>query len=385
MKLKSYQVTHSKSIFKSLFYNKVAIDLSPLGSGKTYTSIGIATLKMFETVIIVCPKSVIPKWNSLVFENSIQNKTMIMTPCLFAKRDFCFENQTLVIVDEFQSLKNNSKQSKKVYSSIKNKKDNKSVYFLGVSGTPFDKPKQLKRFIKHLELENDIHYYTFSMGKYIVSNSSLNNSLHNLYLNVSPENKQDVDWYIQVLKVLSNSDEPGELFRILRLLENTKVVQIYYKILEALKKPGKCVIMFNYTSSILLLYNLLKDQFPVLVLTGKNTLKERFQVLNSFQTNIVSRILIGNLKVLSTGIDLDDKFGNQPRTVFISPNFYTVEMYQATKRFQRMDSKSMTNINFVWYRNNNEEKIMKSMESKSEYLEEINGDLNGLLYSKNLF
>ena len=91
MKLKEYQVEHSKSIFKSLMNHKLAIDLSPLGSGKTYTAIGIATLKCFECVIIVCPKSVIPKWTQLSIENNIQHKAMIMTPCKFTKQSFEFE------------------------------------------------------------------------------------------------------------------------------------------------------------------------------------------------------------------------------------------------------------------------------------------------------
>lgn len=378
MKLKEYQVEHSKSIFKSLMNHKLAIDLSPLGSGKTYTAIGIATLNCFECVIIVCPKSVIPKWTQLSIENDIQHKSMIMTPCKFTKQSFKFEKtRTLLIVDEFQSLKNKSKQSKKVYDAV----EEYNLYFLGISGTPFDKPKQLKRFKTHFKLKDSINNYSFSMGK---SNQENNVVLKNLYIPVAPEYKQDVEWYITVLKVLSTSDEPGELFKILRQLENTKVIQIYYKILECLQRPGKCVVMLNYLSSIDMLVELLQNHFQVLCLFGKHNLKERETILNNFQTDISKRILIGNLKVLSTGIDLDDKFGNQPRTVFISPNFYTVEMYQATKRFQRMDSKSSASVNFVWYLDNNEEKIIKSMQHKSEYLNHINNDLSGLLLNKNI-
>jgi len=385
MYLKSYQVEHAKKLMKSLLKNKIAIDLSPLGSGKTYTAVGLATLSCFENILILCPKSVIPKWNLLIQENQLEDKIQVMTLSKFIRLKnltTIFGDKCLLIVDEFQSLKNNSVQSKKVYSTI----DKFNLYFLGISGTPFDKPNQLKRFMQKFELDNNLgsfkYNYTYSMGDLELQQECI---LKNLYIPVSEQNKEDVACYIEILQVLSGSGGAGELFRILKLLENTKVLQIYYQITAALKSLGKCVVMLNYLSSLDMLEKLLKaSDIKVECISGKHTLEQRAQKLDAFQNNTDCRVLIGNLKVLSTGIDLDDKHGNEPRTVWISPNFYTVEMYQATKRFQRMDSKSQALIYFVWYKDNEEEKIVKSMQSKSEFLGTVNQDLNGLLTMDNI-
>ena len=61
------------------------------------------------------------------------------------------------------------------------------------------------------------------------------------------------------------------------------------------------------------------------------------------------RLIIGNLKVMCNGIDLDDKYGNFPRYAFVSPTFSAIDLYQFSCRFLRSsDSKSHTTIRYMF-------------------------------------
>ncbi len=60
-RLYDYQVYHVQKLVDSLSKNKVALDLSDTGCGKTYCS--IAVCKQLNLIpIIICPKSIISNW-----------------------------------------------------------------------------------------------------------------------------------------------------------------------------------------------------------------------------------------------------------------------------------------------------------------------------------
>jgi len=59
------QKTHAKTLLDSLYLNGVANDLSETGCGKTYVAVAIA-VAMNRPVVVVCPKPVRNKWQSLL-------------------------------------------------------------------------------------------------------------------------------------------------------------------------------------------------------------------------------------------------------------------------------------------------------------------------------
>ena len=63
--LKDYQVPHVKALVDSLYLNKLACDLSDTGVGKTYCGAGVAR-EMNLPVFVICPKIVVPTWNTLL-------------------------------------------------------------------------------------------------------------------------------------------------------------------------------------------------------------------------------------------------------------------------------------------------------------------------------
>jgi hypothetical protein len=160
----------------------------------------------------------------------------------------------------------------------------------------------------------------------------------------------------------------------LRIIENCKVrlmVKLARKKLEE-NKHNKVALFINYTSSLELLKNELSDYNPLL-LDGSVSQENRKIVLDKFQEfNQKHRLIIGNVKVCSSGIDLDDKSpkGSFPRFVFASPNWSILDLQQLPSRFLRLDSKSPTMFRFIYAKNYRETGLLNNLSKKSKVMKE---------------
>ena len=142
---------------------------------------------------------------------------------------------------------------------------------------------------------------------------------------------------------------------------------------ELQKHPNKKVVIgVNYSQTIEDLVETLAE-FAPLVINGSKTIACRRTILAKFQAPTREhRLLIGNISVISTGIDLDDKDGNYPRTCFISPNYNTIHIYQLGHRFLRgIDTRSDTDIYMVYGQNLVERLIMESLMKKGEVMKNV--------------
>jgi hypothetical protein len=112
---------------------------------------------------------------------------------------------------------------------------------------------------------------------------------------------------------------------------------------------SKIVVGLNFVQRTL--FNLaerLKDLKPEVV-TGEISKSKREAVIRKFQeANLESRIIIANIRCLSTGVDLDDKYGNFPRFVFASPNYTIVDLHQFSRRFIRISTVGIPTFRFVY-------------------------------------
>jgi hypothetical protein len=130
----------------------------------------------------------------------------------------------------------------------------------------------------------------------------------------------------------------------------------------------KVAICVNYTATITDIANALVEYNP-LVLDGSVSLSRRAKVLASYQAaDTTHRLLIGNVSVMSTGIDLDDKDGRFPRIAYVSANYSTIDLYQLGFRFLRSDSKSPADIYFVYGAHARENKILEALAAKSKVM-----------------
>lgn len=155
-------------------------------------------------------------------------------------------------------------------------------------------------------------------------------------------------------------------------IESAKVRTFARVAHKALKlNPGqKIVICVNYNGSLQRLQDLLQCYSP-LMLNGSIPKEERKHVIDKFQApNDEHRVLLGNVAVCSTGIDLDDKHGNWPRLALISPNYHTLNLYQLGHRFQRMDTKSSATVHMVFAKHAHELPILDALSRKGGVMRE---------------
>ncbi|GAQ93139.1 hypothetical protein KFL_013200020, partial [Klebsormidium nitens] len=155
-------------------------------------------------------------------------------------------------------------------------------------------------------------------------------------------------------------------------IESAKVQTFARVALKALKSnpQKKLVICVNYNDSLHRLRDLLSCYSP-LVLNGTVQKEERKHVIDKFQApSDEHRVLLGNVAVCSTGIDLDDKFGGWPRLALISPNYHTLNLYQLGHRFQRMDTKSSATVHMVFAQHAHELPILDALSRKGGVMRE---------------
>ncbi len=140
--------------------------------------------------------------------------------------------------------------------------------------------------------------------------------------------------------------------RALQMIETAKLGILKHVTAFTLISNPECkvVIFLNYSASIRDLERELQ-QFNPFIFDGSTNVKRRQEIIQKFQSDSLEhRLIIGNLQCLSTGIDLDDKFGNRPRYAFVSPNYCTITLRQLSFRFLRADTKSDTNIHYIFGR-----------------------------------
>lgn len=134
----------------------------------------------------------------------------------------------------------------------------------------------------------------------------------------------------------------------------------------------KVVICISFKKSMTYLSDYFNKQgHETLILNGSQNSCKRGRVLNLFQRHSSEhRILICNIVVCNSGIDLDDKQGGFPRTVFVSPIYNTITLYQLCHRFQRIDSASVPDVYMVYGSETPEHSIISSLGKKSTVMKE---------------
>ena len=158
----------------------------------------------------------------------------------------------------------------------------------------------------------------------------------------------------------------------LRIIETAKISSMVRVIKKHLMThaTSKAVICVNFTDSVTDLCEGLKE-FNPLVLTGSTKDADRGTIIAKFnEHDLTRRLLIGNLKVCSTGIDLDDKFGDRPRFCIVSPNYSSIDLYQVCHRFLRMDSKSKATVHMFYGKPACELAILNALACKSRTMKE---------------
>lgn len=174
--------------------------------------------------------------------------------------------------------------------------------------------------------------------------------------------------------VAYHSTSIGSITRALMSIEFAKL-DTFIRLAETellRNRDRKVVICISFKKSMSYMYDYFNKQgHDTLLLNGSQTSCERGRVLNLFQRQSSDhRILICNIVVCNSGIDLDDKHGSYPRTVFVSPIYNTITLYQLCHRFQRVDSASAPDVYMVYGSETPEHSIISSLGRKSTVMKE---------------
>ncbi len=477
-----YQLPHFERMYNILATYNFALDLSPLGTGKTYISGKYIEINpQFKHIYIICPASLRSKWNDVSKTHNLKNvevysynevaglKMTNPKHGLLIRNDFktmrlidgkntevemasfrvsekyksYYDNgELLFIFDEIQHIRNGTSYTTNASRELMkhilhNKKGNKMIC---ISGTPFDKQEQIITFMRNIGIQesdelvshnrftgvykykgyaeiidyckkiddekrgaywyneiitnkymsaerckmNAYNIFLNVIMKYLVSHMTMTEKNkykiinQNTFYHLSPESDKICKAAINRILDLMNDDGTIDehqrrvnIFRSLPILETSKLEIFDKEVAKQLTKNPYCKVVcaLNYTDNIDDLINRLKEYNPQ-KLDGSVNTNKRAEIIKKFQEpTIECRLLIANISVIASGIDLDDKIGDFPRYVFVSPTYKIIEMNQLSFRFLRsLDTKSDTLIRYVYsYHSVNKKDLDEALK---KYMEE---------------
>lgn len=138
----------------------------------------------------------------------------------------------------------------------------------------------------------------------------------------------------------------------------------------------KVIIMLFHLKPIAVISEILANYDP-LVLTGKHTDRQRYEIFKAFRDDPHRRLLIGNITVLSVGLSLHDMIGDAPRCLYISPNYHIVLLHQACFRVVREATMSQPHITYVYGINQDvESQLLSSLAKKRAVMKGFTDKIN---------
>ena len=482
--LHPHQVPHVSRLLEILSEEKFALDLSMLGTGKTYTSTAIAEKLELPHVIVIAPVSVKPKWalmrdmHGLPLKKLLSYSELRASRCrqpkhgLLARRDYkqhidtnevhgddreidkveftpseelttMVEEGILVVIDESQSIKNMSAQFHATHAIIEaitsSAPENRSRVLI-VSGSPIDRLEQASHLFRclgvmksplsvynpyynrfnnkgYLEVlrycealpgywqpwlgeRNNVHNgaaacyrlaYMLFQGPFKESRAASMEppkmevaiKKYNGYFDIGDEKSKnllemgvkkmaDAVRYDAATGSVDHGGADSAQTRValsmsMMMIETAKIPTFIRLTREALQNPGKVVVCVNYSASLRDIVEALSDLDP-LVMQGSMNYAQRGTTIEKFQHDKTRRVLVANLSLIASGIDLDDVAGDNPRTCFVSPNYSTITLYQLGHRFIRLNTKSSSELYMVYGQNASETRVLDALGRKSEVM-----------------
>lgn len=197
--LNKVQRQHYKMIVEIWKNFLFAIDLSVMGSGKSYVSSKLFS-DLFEFGIVICPASIIStvwepiknKFNLNLDIISYETLSGVKGCCLkhnYLKRSddeflkfeitehfkTCLEKKCLIIIDEFHRIKNDNTRHNavKILTNflVKEGGDNRLLF---LSGSPFDNMEQIPNFLQIVNIIKDCNLFIFNKSENMLKLTGFN-------------------------------------------------------------------------------------------------------------------------------------------------------------------------------------------------------------------
>lgn len=477
--LQQQQQAHVARLVSILERHKCAMDLSVMGSGKTYSTAYLSLLPEFKFahVLVICPVSVQSKWKMMATDHGvpilecisyhklraakgrqpahgllhrldepveIRGQTVNKIQFVPTRRlEEAAREGLLIVVDEFQHLKNISAQFEAARTLVKAVRNTDKSRCLFLSGSPFDRIEHAVSLLKTLgimqsdvlsrfdlptrstvwvgasevveecmQMDDITTQQVVQSWKYCspismtyelfqkVVKVSLHSTMphphmdctitkHNAFYDIAdPQHLPQLRAGIKALERVVGYDPlqntvnfavagggantMGALTLALKAIERAKVPTLAKNARQHLHtRPHlKLVLCVNYIDSILELTQSLAE-FNPLILDGHVPSQHRAGIISKFQHfDSNHRLLIANMQVCSTGIDLDDKHGGFPRLCIVSPSYASLTIHQLGHRFLRLDTKGSSELHMFYIKNAAELPVITALAKKGGVMKE---------------
>ena len=421
-RLLNYQYLHLFNLITAFHYNRIIIDGSDTGTGKTYTAIALCKHLNLKPLVI-CPKILISNWNtvcqyfqvepySIVNYETIKNGFYYNDVGYKKEADFLdiskesgkrfkwkIPHNVLIIFDEVHRCRNKNTINSQLLLSTFDQK------VLLISATISDTPENFFIFGYMLKMYKNRKELNTLINESINNSIQTNNKslLHDLIFpnkgsrmdikelgDQFPSNQIEVNSYLiesskieainkafrdideNTLKLRSTSSEAGkvilaEITKSRQLVEDIKLGIIRDLVMDYRGNKFSIVIFVNYVESVKKLATMLKVNCLAYGELSKNEVSANIE---KFQNN-EEDIIICTFRTGGLGINLHDLYGKQ-RVSIISPSFSSTDLIQALGRIYRSGSVSPAIQKIVYCANTCEQVICNRLKEKINFLSSVN-------------
>lgn len=431
-KILNYQFSHVFNLRLCFKNNRIVLDGSETGTGKTYTTCALAK-ELNMPIFVICPKIIISKWRTVAryfgiviidainYETARLGKTYNRSGNRIKSKHInivdgkyrwkCLSNNALIVFDEAHRCKNPNSKNGKLLLSTKNIRCKVLMLSATISNNPKDFSsfgymlglynswqrgkgfitEQIRRESNTIDATNKLNVLhkcifpdrgarmcvkeigdDFPKNQIISECYDINSRQRNLanraFKNIK-NNLNNSSAGDTKLKIKENRNSLDELQKSRQLLEKIKIPIFEELINEYLDRGNNVAVFVNFTETIKILSSKFKTDC---IIWGSQDVKTREKHIDDFQKNKKNLILC-NIKAGGTGIDLNDKYG-VPRVSLISPPFSGDDLIQTLGRIYRVDTKTPALQQIVWISGTCEEIICNRIKNKIKFMEKIYDD-----------
>lgn len=405
--------------------NRAVVDTSETGTGKTlcaiHTAMAFADDPTYKTIVVVCPKAVIPQWTRELDEAGATNYTVINWERLrtgktpqgsWDRNAFVWDKTTgFIIFDEAQKAKAiDSKNACMVRDAI----DFTSAKIMLLSATLANSPLEMRAPFHVLELCKWKGFYgyvkrflgcvngrwggmefkggtvaldamrasIYGRGKGSrVTREDLRQFFGDNEVITEPIDFGDggeiqkiydaMEAELLELETISADDKPSPLTVQLRARQAAEILKVPFVVetTQDLLEEGQHVVIFvNFRATLTALCEKLKTECAIF---GGQSATKRQACIDSFQYNY-KKIIIVMTSAGGVGLSLHDTIGGCPRTALISPSWDEKENIQALGRCYRAGGKTPVLQKILVASGTVEEKVVETLLSKTKRVNTLN-------------
>ena len=418
-KLLPYQTLHTFNMITAIKNNKIVIDGSSTGTGKTYTSIAVCA-QLGLIPLIICPKNIMSAWKNVINYFGISHEIIINYEALRSGKNINLPymtitddtitwnfknhprgNKIIFIFDEVHRCKNHKSLNGRLLLSCFNQRvimlsatlcdKNADFGIFGMMLGFYKKHTQGKQWINSIMREsknqygkkktNILHSYLFPEKGSKMSLDDLGdmfpmNQISTDCYNLEPEQLKQVNAYYDEMKNAKDNklNQLSQLNNMRQKIENVKTSIIIELLTDYYEQNMSIVVFINYVSSYNIIASHLRDKkIKYAEINGRQNIEQRDVNINKFQNNEV-RVMISMIQAGGASISLHDTTGSFPRVSIISPSYSRIELIQALGRIYRSGVRSPCLQKIIFCAGTCEERIASILHAKKNMTDTLTDD-----------